>query len=440
MKKTMLSILGVTLLATTTSCALFFEEKPVAIGKMGYSIPIVDLDTDADSPMHFIVDKEKGQYLGHPSTYRTDDGTIICVYPKGHGRGAVQMKKSTNGGKTWSERLPTPKSWETSQEVPTLYEMFDKEGKKRIVMFSGRPYNNKDGYNRYAYSDDDGKTWSEFIDIKNQMAGIVVMSDLIPLNTGKGHYMASYHTGDWGKDSEGSYGTLRQMVTFTEDAGRTWSDPVTVFPGTRRLHLCEGGFVRSPDGKEIALLLRENTRNNNSQVMFSRDEGKTWTAPRPLPGALCGDRHQAIYLPDGRLFIQFRDLSASKNPENKSSPTEGDWVAWVGTYDDIQKGYEGEFRVRMKDNKNGWDTTYPCAELLEDGTIVCTTYGHWDIGHSPYIRTIRLPYKLLDQRVKEIRKNGQPKIINNMGKGDVVFDPNDPESIHKLIEDQKKKK
>ena len=46
------------------------------------------------------------------------------------------------------------------------------------------------------------------------------------------------------------------------------------------MHLCEGGFVRSPDGKTIALLLRENSRHHNSQIMFSEDEGKTWTPPK----------------------------------------------------------------------------------------------------------------------------------------------------------------
>jgi hypothetical protein len=46
-----------------------------------------------------------------------DGKTIIAVYPKGHGKGAIQMKRSTDGGLTWSERLPTPKSWETSLET-----------------------------------------------------------------------------------------------------------------------------------------------------------------------------------------------------------------------------------------------------------------------------------------------------------------------------------
>jgi hypothetical protein len=52
------------------------------------------------------------------------------------------------------------------------------------------------------------------------------------------------------------------------------------------MHLCEPGAVRSPDGNEIAVLLRENSRRFNSQIIFSKDEGETWSKPRSLPNAL----------------------------------------------------------------------------------------------------------------------------------------------------------
>ena len=94
----------------------------------GYTIPLVDL---ADQPQRqAIVDREPGQYLGHPTTVLLEDGrTMIAVYPKGHGRGAIVMKRSTDGGRTWSERLPTPASWATSKEVPTLYRVVDAQGR-----------------------------------------------------------------------------------------------------------------------------------------------------------------------------------------------------------------------------------------------------------------------------------------------------------------------
>ena len=100
------------------------------------------------------------------------------------------------------------------------------------------------------------------------------------------------------------------------------------------------------------MLLRENSRKLNSFVIFSDDEGETWTEPRELPGALTGDRHVGKYAPDGRLFVSFRDTTLE-------SPTKGDWVGWVGTYDDIVQGREGQYRVRLMDNTKGADCAYP---------------------------------------------------------------------------------
>ena len=281
-------------------------------------LPIVDLDQWTEAQV--VVDKEKGKYLGHPTTLLLKDGkTILCVYPKGHGSGEIILKKSTDGGKTWSERLPVPESWKTSREVPTLYETEDSRGKRRILLFSGIQGGNRNTAprNRMAVSEDNGTTWSELTPISNQAGGIVVMSDLIPLKTGKGHYMASYHANARGKDGHGEFHTIEQYVTFTEDGGLTWTSPQVIFPGTRDMHLCEGGFVRSPDGKTIALLLRENSRHHNSQIMFSEDEGKTWTPPKELPAALCGDRHQILPLPDGRLLVQFRDAPPTRKPARR---------------------------------------------------------------------------------------------------------------------------
>jgi hypothetical protein len=149
----------------------------------GYTIPIVDLASDVNRQT--IVDREAGQYLGHPTTVLLEDKkTIITVYPKGHGRGAILMKRSIDGGKTWSERLPTPKNWETSLETPTIHRVIDKLGKKRLIIFSGLyPI-------RMAVSEDDGKNWSELKPIGN-FGGIVAMGSVERLKNGD--YAAFFH-------------------------------------------------------------------------------------------------------------------------------------------------------------------------------------------------------------------------------------------------------
>jgi len=188
---------------------------------------------------------------------------------------------------------------------------------------------------------------------------------------------------------------FKLLKTFSSDGGLSWSEPEVVWSGTE-IHLCEPGAIRSPDGQTLAILLRENRRVKNSHVIFSRDEGRTVSAPRELPAALTGDRHTGVYAPDGRLFISFRDNS----PAAWDSPTEGDWVAWVGTFEDIVAGREGQYRVRLKDNRHKWDCAYPGVVILPDGTIVTTTYGHWDEGEEPYIRTVRVKLEEIDRLAK----------------------------------------
>jgi hypothetical protein len=180
--------------------------------------------------------------------------------------------------------------------------------------------------------------------------------------------------------------------TFSKDGGLTWSNPKAILARSD-VHLCEPGIIRSPNGKQLAVLLRENSRRRNSYVIFSNDEGNTWTNPRELPASLTGDRHTGKYTADGRLFISFRDTT-------HDTPTKGDWVAWVGTYEDIANGNEGQYRLRLMDNNNRWDCAYPPVEVLPDNTIVTTTYGHWTKGEKPYIASIRLKLSELDAMAK----------------------------------------
>ena len=78
-----------------------------------FTIPTIELDDRKD--LQTIVDQEHGVYLGHPSTVLLEDGkTILIVYPKGHGKGEIVYKRSKDGGKTWSDRLPVPHNWSTS--------------------------------------------------------------------------------------------------------------------------------------------------------------------------------------------------------------------------------------------------------------------------------------------------------------------------------------
>lgn len=359
------------------------EAAPLPSPQRGYAIPLIDLAGETFRQIE--VDRESGQYLGHPTTVLLmDEKTIIAVYPKGHGRGPVVMKRSRDGGMTWSDRLPTADTWASSLEVPTIYPVEDKDGIKRLIMFSGLyPI-------RMAVSEDEGNTWSELSAI-GDFGGIVAMASNIRLKNGD--YMALFH--DDGRFLSGDAVRANPPVfsiykTISVDGGLSWSRPEVIVT-SQAVHLCEPGIIRSPDGNRLAMLMRENSRTRNSFVCFSDDEGNTWSQPRELPGALTGDRHVGLYAPDGRLFITFRDTTLE-------SPTKGDWVGWVGTFEDILEGREGQYRIRLMDNTLNADCAYPGLELLPDGTFVTTTYGHWTEGESPYIMCVRFRMEELDER------------------------------------------
>lgn len=353
------------------------------------SFKLIDLDDQLYRQV--VVDHEDGQYLGHPTTCLLEDGkTILCVYPKGHGRGGIVYKRSDDAGKTWSDRLPTPASWATSKEVPTLHRVVDAAGNKRLIMWSGLyPA-------RLAVSENDGASWSELKKV-GAWGGIVVMGFVEALANRPGHYLAMFHDdGRFFTESpiKNSPPTFDLYKTFSIDGGLTWSDPESVYRSSK-VHLCEPGCIRSPDGKTLAVLLRENTRNKRSHIIFSKDEGATWSEPREMPLVLTGDRHTGKYGPDGRLFISYR--CRSPKPSVDQRPFEGDWVGWVGTWKDLVDGTDGQYFVRLKDNTKSYDTTYPGVEVLPDGTFVTTTYGHWSQGQQPYILSVRFQLSELDE-------------------------------------------
>lgn len=372
------------------AASLFSAENP------GFSIPVIDISKE--SSRQIIVDYEKGRYTGHPTTAMLEDGkTIFCVYPYGHGAGKIIMKRSQDGGVTWSERLPLPDNWRSSNDGPTIFRTTDAQGKKRLLVWTATyPA-------RMAISEDDGKSWTPLKKV-GDWGGIVLGATMIPLNTGKGHYLSLFHDNGqyfrrWepGNSVEqasfqpGKDQTFTLYKIFSRDGGVSWSFPEPVYCDNK-VHLCEPCAIRSPDGKQIAVLLRENRRVANSHVIFSDDEGMHWTAPRELPGALTGDRHVARYLPDGRLFISFRDTSRARGA------TYDEWVGWVGTYDDILSGKEGQYRVHLMESFGAGDCGYAGVEVLPDGTVVTTGYGHWRKGEPAYVVSVRFRIEELDAK------------------------------------------
>lgn len=334
-----------------TSALLHAEEKP--------DLPILDLSDPKDRQV-VIAAGTAETYQGHPTTTLLADGkTILCVWCINHGGAAGPMARSEDGGKTWTRVDETmPPGFKTHQNCPSIYRMTDSAGKERLWVFSAALGKRGGPGMPSIMSEDNGKTWKELPPLG--FPCVMTFSSIVKLNDGR--YLGLYHKGPDGKDKA----PLEVLQTITADGGFTWSQPKVV-AAVEGKNPCEPFVFRAPDGVELCCLMRENTHKGRSLVMYSHDEGTTWTTPIDTPWGLTGDRHAGVFTKDGRFVVAFRDKALK-------SPTNGHFVAWVGTYDDLKQGRPGQYRVKLLHSHAGGDCGYPGMELLPDGTIVATTY------------------------------------------------------------------
>lgn len=383
----------------------------------GYKIPQIELEDYLQ--LQIIVDKDSTTYLGHPSSIISDDGdTITMMYLTDHALGNIRWVRSFDSGISWTKPQPVPPGWNDLPDtvkykgykvkspftqIPTLYNITDQLGEKRAFLYTGvfTPRAGNDFPSRYSVSEDGGNTWSPLKPLLfngENLSANVLFADMIRLANGK--YLGTFHYEDQIQSNREG-----RVYAATTDNGYSFSEPrlVAEYPGA---FLCEAGLIREPGGKTIAMLMRENNRLYNSMISFSNDEGQTWSTPSQLPDALTGDRHQGVVLPDGRLFISFRDMGAG-------SKTQGDWVGWIGTFDDLEKGNEGQYRIHFRNNKYGYnkekpyrryDCAYTTIHLLSDSTVFVATYGHWDKGQPPYILAFRFKIEEIDKIMKNSKK------------------------------------
>ncbi len=349
---------------TTMLAALLLGSSPLpAEDNTGVSrtfrIPLINLSKDTNR--HVIVAAgTKSIYQGHPTTVLLPDGkTMYAVWTFGHGGVCGPMKKSTDGGLTWGGLLPVPESWHRARNCPAIYRLVDPEGKARLFVFAMQVNGLVS-----SYSEDEGATWTEMQPIEglNVERAVMPWCSIVPIEGGR-KLLAGTNARRPGDPDRWSNNVIQSV---SSDGGLTWG-PARVICDMPGYKPCEPCFIRSPDGKQLLCLMRQNTRSINAGFIVSNDEAKTWSKPKLLQGALSGDRHQARYAPDGRLVVVFRDTAAE-------SPTKGHFAGWVGTYEDIVNQREGQYRLKLLHSYAGGDCGYPGLELLPDGTFVATTY------------------------------------------------------------------
>ena len=357
-------------------------------GKREISIPTIDISQDTFRHV-VIAQGTENQRQGHPSTLLMPDGkTMFVIWTFGHGGPLGPVKKSEDGGQTWSDFMDVPDSWQQYANCPPLYLLKDPQGKQRLTTYVNRgPY----GYKMYrAELDLETNKWSPFDPVKiagrndTLTADVMPFTAIKPIDSGKKLLGVTNIRRPY---DEGKTNILAQSMS--EDGGITWSPWRIVLDLGEPYRPCEPELIRSPNGNQLLMIIRENDRSVNSWIMTSHNEGKTWSEPFQATASITMDRHQATYAPDGRLVIVGRDKA-------EKSTSKEHFVAWVGTYDDLVKGREGQYRVKLLHTYKS--TEYPGLEVLPDGTFVATNAVGYRPGENHSIVSTRFTLAELDQK------------------------------------------
>lgn len=351
------------------------------------NIPTLDISQDASRQV--VIASGKHERQGHANMIMMpDEKTIFIIWTIGHGGPATQLKKSVDGGKTWSALLPVPENWKLHANCPPLYMLQAPDGRRRLTTFVNR---GPAGLKMYrAWSDDNGRTWMPFEPVlvagsnnDTLVADVMPFTAIVPIHEGKQLLGVTNHRRPYVK---GRSNLVTQSVS--SDGGITWSHWRIVLDLGEPFVPCEPELIRSPDGKQLLMLIRENNRAFNSWIMVSNNEGVTWSEPRQAPASITFDRHQAAYAPDGRLVVVGRDVA-------EESPTKGHFVGWVGTYDDLVHGREGQYRIKLLHSYK--TTEYPGLVLLKDGTFVAANSVGYREGESYSLVSTRFKLTELDR-------------------------------------------
>lgn len=337
--------------------------------------------------------KTERQYLGQPDMIKTNTGRLITAYPIGHGKGPLAMKISDDKGETWIEKTDIPADWARSQETPTIYTLKLEHGQERLLLITGCPGwgDGTTGWNT-SYSDDNGETWTEYKHWYSAFSDgtvnkvTVAMASLVQLKDKEGNFIPKW----LGVYHNENFVNCKTYLTFDAEGNEVWSEPVPYLSEYREIEeshqMCEIGMFRSPDGKRIVGLARSQSHQHLSTMIYSDDEGETFSRPVELPGSLAGERHKAFYDPiSGKLLVTFREIKYDLNQDGVITQGDwicGDWGLWVGTYGQLMNLEDGEYCVTLEEDWTqstfSGDTGYSGVVTLEDGTIIMDSYGHWD--------------------------------------------------------------
>lgn len=366
-----------------------------------FTIPTLDISQEKHRHV-VIAEGTEEVYQGHVDTLLMPDGkTMFAVWAINHAGHLGPLARSEDAGLTW-EMVDVPADWweigETTpahrenrrsvdrRTTPTIHRLVDPDGVERIFVFAGQ---NFPGRMRQSFSEDGGRTWTPMRD--TGLAAECPPKSILSFDDGNRLVMFCDR-----RDTEVARGPGSNPVVWKSssyDGGLGWTpERVVVNVPTQ---WAQPAVIRSPDGQRAVMQMRF-SGNGLSPVAVSEDAGLTWSEAREAHPNTSGHRPNMVYSPCGRIVLVFRERGVP------DSPTVGQFVAWVGTFDDLFYGRDGQYRIKLMHSFAGGDNAYSGLEVLPDGTIVATNYiKYWDDDRRHSVVSTRFTLAEMDQLLEE---------------------------------------
>jgi hypothetical protein len=226
-----------------------------------------------------------------PAFLELPDGTILCSFFTYPGVGPPEASdlaartcliRSFDGGATWEQKprhLPSPFVYDATDGPPILL----RDGSVLLAVYGQPPEGGPDQAAVFR-STDRGETWELLSVIRAphelSEAGIAELPDgrLVMIVRPEGD------------------------ITWSEDRGRTWSEPVTF-----GMMMYEPGLLVLRDG--TLLCLHGSYGAGGFRAIFSADGGQTWVAPAANHGFAVDPSvygyGRGMELPDGSVFAAY---------------------------------------------------------------------------------------------------------------------------------------
>lgn len=234
--------------------------------------------------------------VGTPETPRSSEGSfvtlksgkIVFAFSQFIGGNSdfspcrIMQIESTDQGKTWSE--PTL-LFEPAKGTMEMSVSFLRLASGKIACITLVKRGMMDCRPLLRMSSDEGATWSEPSSILAAPGYFVLNNDrVIQTKSGRLVMPLAWHRSLKTKD-DGEFAVDLRAIDlwyYSDDEGKTWteSDNWWALPAVTKTGLQEPGVVELADG---SLLSWARTDQGQQFGMRSRDNGKSWSAPEPLP-------------------------------------------------------------------------------------------------------------------------------------------------------------